>query len=279
MKVGISLPGRLIAAGVLVFSLAGGAMAKDYDPEQALAYSQGAIGNRVADYAFRDSRGREVKLSDFRGKPLAVSFIYTACEHTCPTITATLADAAGVARDALGRDSFTLLTIGFDSRNDSPQRMRYYARLNDVHGEPNWKFLSGDKATIDNLAKDLGFIYFASPKGFDHLAQTTIIDGQGTVYRQVYGEAFATPHFVEPLKELVFGTTSPFTSIGDLIKKVRLFCTIYDAAGDRYRFDYSIFFQLFAGATMIVAMAVFVVRGVLGIRRRRRRPGPGNSTA
>ena len=41
---------------------------------------------------------------------------------------------------------------------------------------PDWEFLSADHATIDGLAADLGFVYVPSPKGFDHLAQTTVID-------------------------------------------------------------------------------------------------------
>ena len=75
---------------------------------------------------------------------------------------------------------------------------------------------------------------------------------------------------VEPLKNLVFGTANPFSSIDDLIKKVRLFCTIYDPATERYRFDYSIFIQLFVGAFMVLGMAVFVIRGWWRIYRRSR---------
>jgi len=68
---------------------------------------------------------------------------------------------------------------------------------------------------------------------------------------------------------MVFGTPAPLASISDLIKKVRLFCTIYDPAADRYRFDYSIFIQLIVGTLIVGGMGVFVVREWWRIFRRR----------
>ena len=53
------------------------------------------------------------------------------------------------------------------------------------------------------------------------------------------------------------------------MKKVRLFCTIYDPAADRYRFDYSIFIQLIVGTVIILFMIVFIVRNLVRLRRRR----------
>jgi len=242
----------------------------DYSPDQALEYSQSAIGRTLANYSFTDSHGESVNMADFLGRPLVVSFIYTSCAASCPIITQTLADAAASARDALGDDSFSVISIGFDSAADSPERMRTFANQQGVDVS-NWKFLSGDLPTMVGLAENLGFIFFPSAKGFDHLSQVTVIDGKGVVYRQIYGQNFDLPLLVEPLKELVFGTPTPFASIGDLIKKVRLFCTIYDPAADRYRFDYSIFIQLFVGTMVVGGMFIFVVREWWRIWRTRRR--------
>ncbi|NQV47319.1 MAG: SCO family protein [Rhodospirillaceae bacterium] len=242
----------------------------DYTPEQALEFSQAAVGRHVGDFTFTDSQGETVHMTDFLGKPLVISYIYTSCQDSCPVITQTLADAVSVARDALGADSFNVISMGFDAGSDNPDRLRYFASQNDIDVS-GWKFLSGDLATTLAFSDNLGFIFYRSPKGFDHLSQVTVVDAKGTVYRQIYGQTFETPLLVEPLKELVFGTSAPFASIGDLIKKVRLFCTIYDPAADRYRFDYSIFIQLIVGTLVVGSMGVFVVREWWRIFRRRRR--------
>jgi protein SCO1/2 len=57
---------------------------------------------------------------------------------------------------------------------------------------------------------------------------------------------------------------------GGLIDKVMLFCTVYDPATGRYRFDNSLFVQLVVGATMILAILIYLFREILRARRARK---------
>lgn len=240
--------------------------ATGWDEEAAITHSQAVVGKPLGDRVFTRMDGTPVNLSDFRGKPLLVSMIFTSCHHVCPTTTKRLHAAVRAARDVLGTDSFNVVTVGFDTANDTPEAMRQFARKQSVD-EPNWHFLSGDFRTVDALAADLGFIYYPTPRGFDHITQVSVIDEDGLVYRQVYGMQFELPWLVEPLKELVFDEPAtlrnPFAS---LVGRVRLFCTVYDPARDRYHFDYSLFVQMAIGLLAIVGVIVFLVRGM-------RRPG------
>jgi protein SCO1/2 len=147
--------------------------------------------------------------------------------------------------------------------------MQGFARQQDVDLR-QWRFLSADAATIEGLVKDLGFIYYASPKGFDHLAQATVIDPQGKVYRQVYGDNFDTPLLVEPLKELVTGVQSKHGGFAGISSRIRLFCTVYDPATHSYRTDYSLFVGMAIGGFILTFAIVFLVREV----RRKSRTGP-----
>ena len=235
---------------------------------KALKISQTAIGRTISDFVFRDTVGQHVRLSEYRGKPLVVSFIYTACADVCPVTTQTLANAVGVARNTLGQDSFAVVTVGFDAASDNPSRMLAFARKHGIR-DTRWKFLSGDLPMVAGLSDALGFTFYRSPKGFDHLTQTTIIDGTGKVYRQVYGENFATPNFVEPLKELLYETASPFSSLDELVKKVRLFCTLYDPAQDKYRFNYSLFVKIAIGAGIVLVLMFIVFSNWWRIYRQR----------
>ncbi len=230
-----------------------------FDRNAAIAYSQGAIGRDLGDYAFVDTAGRPVRLRDYRGKPLVVNMVFTACAESCPIVVQTLSEVVEVAQDAVGKEAFSVVTIGFDAGDDTPARMRAFARGQGID-EPNWRFLSGEQDTIDRLAETLGFIYFPSPRGFDHLAQTTVIDADGRVYRQVYGAQFNAPALVEPLLELVFGRPSPAGRVTDLVNRVRLFCTYFDPASERYRFDYSIFIALVVGAGSLLGVGAILLR-------------------
>ena len=171
------------------------------DEAAALATSQAALGREIGDYSFRDTRGQRVSLADLRGRPLVISMIYSSCADVCPVITSTLESVDGIARDALGDDAYTIVTIGFDVSADNPVRMQSFARKYGVPVSDHWMFLSGDLLSVAGLSEDIGFQFFESPKGFDHLTQTTIVDAEGKVYRQIYGESFETPHFVEPRSE------------------------------------------------------------------------------
>ena len=242
-----------------------------FDSEAALKASQGAIGTQLGDYRFMSSTGEMLSFVDLRGKPLVLSLIYTSCFHTCPQTIQHLAKVIGKAREAVGDDRFNVAVIGFDVDNDLPGAMRYFGRKQGVN-DKGWHLLSADKETIDPLMKELGFVYVPSPRGYDHLIQATILDAEGRIYRQVYGEVFDTQLMVEPIMDLVFERPAPNEGILDvLVNRVRLFCTTYDPRNDSYRFDYSLFMSMFIGGSIIL-FAIWIMISETRKRNRLRRP-------
>ena len=249
---------RPLLTACLLLAAAVGA-AQEYDKDEALATSQAAIGTRLEDYRLRDIDGQAFDLARLRGRPLVVSMIYTSCHHVCPMITRNLVDIVNVAREALGDEAFSVVTIGFDWKVDSPQRMRQFAKQQGAADIAEWHFLAGDAATVDALSKNLGFLFFPSAKGFDHLTQTTVVDRNGIIYRQIYGVDLEIPALVEPLKELVFDTPRSAGLIEHWVSTFKLFCTVYDPNSDRYRFDYSILMTITVGLLCLGAIATFIV--------------------
>jgi len=173
-------------------------------------------------------------------------------------ITANIEKNLEIAHEALGEDSFSVVSIGFDWQIDTPDRMRMYASAKGIDA-PGWYFLSGDEASVAAISKDVGFQYYPSAKGFDHLSQTTIIDADGKVYRQVYGQDFDAQLFVEPLKELVFDTPRDAGLVDHWVDTFKLFCTVYDPNTGRYAFDYSIFMTIVVGVICLGAILMFIV--------------------
>ena len=233
-----------------------------FDYDQALAISQAAIGETVSDIQFISADGRSLRLGDFRGKPLVLSMVYTSCFQICPMTTRFLSGVVEKARDALGEDSFAVAVVGFDVEVDTPAAMQYFANKQGI-SDKGWQVLSADSAAVEQLAGDTGFQYFPSSNGFDHLIQATVIDAEGRVYRQVYGQVFDTPLLVDPLIELVLGRSPPEQPLLDnLVSKIKLFCTTYDPVRDGYYFDYSLFIGMLIGGSIIVITGVVVVRGL-----------------
>ncbi len=254
----------LIAPGATCAETAGD---DRYDPDKALQISQGAIGNTIGNYRFIDRLNQDVSLHDYAGKPLVISMIFTSCHHVCPMTTKHLDKAVQAARDALGTESFEVVTIGFDTAHDTPDAMAAFAREQGVNTE-GWRFLSGSRETIDALSADLGFIYFPTPRGFDHISQVTIIDRDSKVYNQAYGVTFELPWLVEPLKQLVFNRPeSAGHLVASLVDRVRLFCTVYNPASGRYEIDNSLFIQTAIGFIIVISVAVYLWRGFRPARK------------
>ncbi len=240
--------------------------AAPFDADAALATSRAALGRVIGDHVFVDTEGRTVRLGDFRGRPIVINMIYTSCFHFCPTLTTNLAPKVDIAREALGRGKFLVLTIGFDARNDTPARMRAYAHKIGV-GDAEWLFLSGDEEGVARLARDVGFAFARMPGGFEHAAQTTIIDGDGRVYRQVYGIDYAAPMLVEPLKALALGVNDRSAGVAQWLDRVRILCTIYDPRTGRYHIDYGLITGIAISGLLVMVVVIVLLREWRRMRR------------
>ena len=240
-----------------------------FEPREALAISQAAVGKPIGDYTLVDGDGKLVRLADYRGKPYILSFIYTGCTQVCPTTTKFLGNAVEAAQRAVGADTFRVVTVGFNLPFDTPAAMREFQRKQGVD-VADWAFVAGDSATIEGLARDTGFFWIPSASGFDHLTQATIVDGEGRVFQQVYGETFELPMFVRPLQALTDGTPAPVQNLSDIVERVRILCTVYDPRAGKYRLNYGLFIEILVGLGVLGATLYYL--GSEWRRQRRMRP-------
>ena len=262
---------RAVAAAMF---FAAGAQAAALDYDNALAQSQAAIGRQIDDYALTDADGRRVRISDFRDKPLLVSFVYTGCSQVCPTTTRFLDEAVRQAARDLGDGAFNVATIGFNLPFDNPAAMKQFAKQQGID-RANWKFLSPDSGSVEKLTGDLGFAYAATAGGFDHVAQITVIGPGGRVVRQLYGELFEPVLLTAAVREAATGAPVPMQDLRTLLDRVRVLCSVYDPATGKYRLDYALFVEIFAGITVLGAVAHYLLREW----RRHRRPTRHRSVA
>ena len=217
------------------------------------------LGDDFWQRTFEQPNGDPLSLSALRNKPLLVNFVYTGCSQVCPITVRFLDKAITEARRALGRDSFAVATIGFNQPFDTPQAMHAFAAQHGI-ADPKWDFLSPAPGAVEALTREFGFTWYATPKGFDHVTQVTVLDAEGRIYRQIYGDSFDVPMLIEPLKQLITGTPAPAGDWRALVEKVRLFCTVYDRSSGRYRLDYSLFVGMAIGILILGAGVTSLLR-------------------
>jgi protein SCO1/2 len=230
------------------------------DGETALHTSQAAVGLAPGDYTLKNRDGHPVRLSSYRGKPLLVSFIYTGCFHICPMSTRALHKAVRSMHKRFGDRQFNVVTIGFNQPEDSPEALSSYAMQQRIT-DANWEFLSPDATDVAALSRDFGFTYVATPAGFDHTLQVTVLDANGMIYQQLYGDSFTAAKLGEPLRQLLTGTRMVEGNVGlmDLIDRVRILCSVYDPETGSYRADYTLYLMIAGGVTFFVAMLWFLL--------------------
>jgi protein SCO1 len=239
------------------------------DERSALQAGDAAVGRLVPEVTLLDRQGRPVRLSSYRGKPLLVSFIYTGCFQICPASTRALHEAVKGLDKLLAPNQFNVISIGFNQPFDSPAAMRAFAAQHGID-YPNWEFLSPPPAIVEALTRDFGFRYVATPAGFDHVLGITLVDAQGRIHTQVYGERMNAQRIGEPLRQLLTeGALPPRLQLTDVIERVRILCTVYDPETGEYRYDYALIFEIVGGLLFFLSVAVYF--GVEWRNRRRAR--------
>lgn len=265
----VSAVGLVCAVGILASAASVGAPnpSRVLDEKSVLAKSEAALGRKLDGFVFEAPDGKLLRLEELRGRPVVVNLIYTSCYEVCPTVTQTLSSAVDAADRNFGPGRFSVVTIGFDAAADTAERMMAFQRMQGIDRK-GWHFLSAEPMTMFRFVDAVGFSYAQSSKGFDHVAQTTVIDAEGRVYRQVYGDQLRAKDVMQPLRELLIGGVPAEKGVASFAERFRLLCTIYDPKADRYRFSYAMLLSFLIGGACLTATAFFLVRSFWRARGR-----------
>ncbi|MBW3607039.1 MAG: SCO family protein [Actinobacteria bacterium] len=155
------------------------------------------------DFAVRDERGDMLHLSEMRGKPVVVTFLYTTCRDTCPLT----AQQIRIALDDLGHD-VPVVAVSVDPANDTARRARAFLLKQGLEGRMRWAL--GSTEELQRLWKAYGI----QPQSEDaeHTASTVLLDKRG-VQRVGFAASVLTPaglaHDIAKLEREGSGAATP----------------------------------------------------------------------
>jgi protein SCO1/2 len=135
----------------------------------------------LLDYPFTNELGQAVRLGDFRGQALAITFFFTRCPipDYCPRLSKNFEEASQklIAMTG-GPTNWHFLSVTFDPDTDSPSVLRAYGERYQYNPK-HWSFLTGPMEKINELAS-ASDVKFESASGFiNHNFRTLIIDAAG----------------------------------------------------------------------------------------------------
>jgi protein SCO1 len=146
------------------------------------------------DFALTSQDGAEVKLTDLRGKVVAVTFIFTRCTDTCPVLTPMMS----FVQDRLGADfgnKIAFVSITIDPERDTPEVLKEYGEAFGANFA-GWSFLTGPPEAIRDVTRRYGvFAAKAANGNIDHSFLTSIVDRRGMLRVQYVGTRFDPEEF------------------------------------------------------------------------------------
>lgn len=166
-------------------------------------------GKQVPDFTLTNQDGRRISLKDFRGKALAITFIYVRCPLAdyCIAMSKNFSDLANQLQDSDLKDKIRLLTISFDPEHDTPEKLRayglgYLGKDSKAADFTTWQLAVGSNKEVKQIADFFGLRYETDQNDktqINHSLRTAVISPEGKVSKILPGNDW-TPN--DLLREL-----------------------------------------------------------------------------
>jgi protein SCO1/2 len=158
------------------------------DPNAGMSAIQ--LGQPVADFALTDQTRKRVALSQFKGKVVGLTFIYTSCPlpDYCFRLSNNFGRVAKRFSGRMGKD-LILLTVTFDPVHDSPEVLAKYASTWKADPQ-SWHFLTGPLPDVQAVCRQFGLNYWQNEGLLTHLQRTIIVDRHGKLAANFEGNEF-----------------------------------------------------------------------------------------
>lgn len=208
---------------------------------------------------FRDEVGAPVRLGQFLGeRPVVLALAYYECPNLCTVVLNGLLESLRNVRQDVGRD-FDVVVVSINPQETpklaADKKHTYSMRYGRPGTGKGWHFLTGDGASIQQLADAVGYHYVYEPKSrqYAHPSGIVIITPEGKVSRYFLGIEYPPNDVRQALLE------ASQSKIGSLANRLLLLCFHYDPHTGRYTLLVTRLMQI-AGLGTALAVGVLIVR-------------------
>ena len=167
------------------------------------------IGKEVPDFALTNQDGKRFSLNGYRGKALAVTFIYAQCPlpDYCIKMSTNFSDLNNQIINTELREKIRLLSISFDPARDTPEKLRQYGLGYLGKGaKPDftvWQLAVGSDKEVRAVADFFGLRYEVDRNDktqFVHSLRTAVIAPDGKVTKIFSGSDWTTNELLRELQ-------------------------------------------------------------------------------
>ena len=186
------------------------------------------------DLTFNDETGHPVMLQQLVHKPTILALVYLHCPNVCSLLLQNLADVLNKLPGEPGKE-YTVLAISFDETEKPSlalqKKKTYLKMIEKPFPEDAWRFLTGNKENIHQLADAVGFHFKRVGDDFEHAVALIILAPDAKIVRYMYG---ADPLPFDLKLALIEASQG---RVGPAISKIARFCFSYDPKGKKLAFN------------------------------------------
>ncbi|HEU4388488.1 MAG TPA: SCO family protein [Blastocatellia bacterium] len=166
-------------------------------------------GADVPDLGFVNQDGKPVRLHQYHGRAVLLTFIYTRCPlpDFCPLMTARLSEIEKTLKDDASLYQKThLLSISVDPDYDRPSVLKAYgtAQLSEGRGFDHWEFVSGSKDQVKAAAEFFGLQYRQDQDQIIHSLVTALIGPDGKLLKLYPGNEWEPSAVLSDVRSIEF---------------------------------------------------------------------------
>ena len=162
-------------------------------------------GDMVPDFAFVNQSGKTVRLSQLRGKPVLLTFIYTRCPvpDYCLLMSNNFSEVLRELQEKPATFAAAqLLSISIDPDYDRPAVLREYGKRYVGGVDPNfqhWQFVTGSPEEIRDAADFFGLSYNQNEGQIVHTLRTVLVGSDGKIVKVYSGNQWKPTEVVRDL--------------------------------------------------------------------------------
>jgi protein SCO1/2 len=162
-------------------------------------------GDIVPDFSLVNEENKRIHLSDWKGKVVVMTFIYTRCP--LPDFCILMTNNFSKIQRSLKSDSdlngrWHLLTISFDPKFDTAKRLKEYGKTYGADFS-SWSFGTASLDSIQQISSRFQQAFWTDDGGLiSHNLVTAIIDPSSKLYKMYTGNGWAPKEIVEDVREL-----------------------------------------------------------------------------
>jgi len=188
-------------------------------PGQAV---EAKAGDEVPNYRLINQDGKAIRIQDYKGKTLLLTFIFTRCQDPdqCTLMSSNFATIdQGLQKQPEVYGKTHLLSISFDPEYDTPKVLRSYGaaytgRYTDETFD-HWEFASGSADEVKGIAQFFGLRYYKDTQSGKeqviHSLRTAVIGPDSKIVKVYRGNDWKPDEVLKDLQAAAIKDSKPAT--------------------------------------------------------------------